>query len=116
MKPEMKMTKTAGPSAESANEKSRPQLSQRGASFRNPRNSRPLPQRGHRPNSPATMGRAAKSEELATTHPSSSQTLPGDGVLTRKSQALGRTIIAKRGTAPPLPSFGPRDHPTTLET
>src|ERR1700704_452970 len=56
MKPEMNMTKTAGPSAESANEKSRPQYSQRGCSARNPWNSRPLPQRGQRPSSPATIG------------------------------------------------------------
>src|SRR5712692_10788360 len=59
MKPEMNITKNAGPSAESTNEKSRPQCSQRWRSARKPWNSLPLPQLGQRHKSPATMGERA---------------------------------------------------------
>ena len=51
-KPANDITKNAGPSAESAAEKSWPQRSQRGATLRNPANSAPCPQRGQRPARP----------------------------------------------------------------
>ena len=66
MNPEKNMTKNAGASAESANEKSRLQCSQRGRSARNPWNKRPLPQRGQRPSRPARKGDGGGSEEWVT--------------------------------------------------
>src|SRR6516162_4115821 len=63
MNPERNMTKNAGPSAESANEKSRPQCSQRRRRVRKPAKSLPLPQRGQQPHSPAIKGDGAWSEE-----------------------------------------------------
>ena len=51
-----KITNTAGPSPLSANFRSRPQLSQTGATLRKPENSRPSPQRGHRHAQPAAKG------------------------------------------------------------
>src|SRR6266852_992074 len=69
MNPEMNITKKAGPSAESANENSRPQCSQRGRRARNPAKSLPLPQRGQRPDSPVTIGDGDISEETVTRNP-----------------------------------------------
>src|SRR5713101_3597921 len=69
MNPEMNITKKAGPSAESANEKSRPQCSQRGRRARKPSKSLPFPQRGQHPDSPVTIGDGDFSMETVTRNP-----------------------------------------------
>src|SRR5258708_37616900 len=61
MKPAKNITKKAGPSAGSANEKSRPHRSQCERKARNPRNRWPSPQRGQRPMSPAATGKGGVS-------------------------------------------------------
>src|SRR5690606_25875063 len=55
-KPMSRMTKTAGPSPESAKARSRPQLPQRRAICRKPEKSLPSPHRGHLPRSPDEIG------------------------------------------------------------
>src|SRR5579883_2418523 len=55
-RPPIKLTKTAGPSPESAKLKSRPQLLHCGASARKPEKRLPRPQRGQVPFSPHTKG------------------------------------------------------------
>src|SRR5215470_7056484 len=69
MKPEMNITKKAGASAESTNEKSRPHCSHRLRRVRNPANSLPCPQRGQRPESPVTTVDDSFSDELVTHAP-----------------------------------------------
>src|ERR1700736_6945423 len=69
MNPEMNITKKAGPSAESAKEKSSQQCSQRGASARKPANSLPFPQRGQRPHRPAMTGDGGFCEEGSASCP-----------------------------------------------
>src|SRR5215813_5036370 len=87
MKPARNMTKNAGPSAESANEKSRPHRSQHGRKARNPRNRRPSPHCGQRPKSPATMGDGGVSDCSVTTHQSGKYYLR-DGQSCADSQVL----------------------------
>src|SRR6476469_9461200 len=57
-----KITKTAGPSPLSANFRSRPQLSQAGATLRKPENNAPSPQRGQRHAQPAANGETRLSD------------------------------------------------------
>src|SRR5829696_8897298 len=57
--PTIDMMKKAGPSAESAKPRSRPQVSQRGLSERKPLKRRPSPQLGQRPGRPAVQGEGA---------------------------------------------------------
>src|SRR4051812_4669188 len=85
-KPEKNITKNAGPSAESANEKSSPQLSQRGLSVRKPANKCPLPQRGQRPASPLRMG-TRSDERSSAAMPSIYAPMPRtEGVSLRRPQ------------------------------
>src|ERR1700676_2935327 len=89
MNPEINITKKAGPSAESAKEKSSPQCSQRGASARNPANSLPLPQRGQRPHSPAMTGDGGFCEEGSASCPMRTKLHRVPVILARRCSVLG---------------------------
>src|SRR5215213_3466626 len=68
MNPEKNIAKNAGPSAASANEKSRPHDSQRDLSPKKPWNNDPFPQRGQRPASPRMMGTRSDERSSAAMH------------------------------------------------